>query len=153
MTGSGDSRGLPSPAVLLVTADIDIDVDGFSARLEGDGRHLVLRSDHPHRVWSSLARASLPDSVGNVSGLRAAGRAARAMADVGIHLDVQGPGGAVVSLGDGESSMIGRLVTGSSAVRPRSVRSLLPFVGAAINEVLRRRRHTPSLGRRGAGAP
>ena len=140
MSGSGDSAGPPSPAVLLVTADVDISVDGFSARLGGDGSRLVLRSDHSHHLWSSLTRASLPDSVGNVSGIRAVGRAARVMSDVGVHLDVQGPRGAVVSLGDGERSVIGRLVTGSSAVRPRSVRSLLPFVGVAISGVLRRRR-------------
>lgn len=140
MTGSGDSRDLPSPAVLFVAADIDITVDGLPARLEGEGRRVVLRSDHPHHVWSSLARASLPDSVGNVSGLRAMGRAAHAMSDVGVHLDVEGPRGALVSLGDGERSMIGRFFTGSSAVRPRSVRSLLLFVVEATRAVLSRRR-------------
>lgn len=139
MTASGDSRGVPSPGLVSVAADLDIEMDGVFARLEGDGQRLVLRSEQPQLMWSSLIQASIPDSVGSVSGLRAAGRAARAMSDIGIHLDVEGPRGAVVSIGDGEHSMIGRLVTGSSAVRPGSIRSLLPFVGVVTRAALRRR--------------
>lgn len=140
MTGSGGGHSAPSPAVLVVTADLDITVDGFSARLEGTGQHLVLRSDHPQLMWSSLTQASLPDAVGSISGLRAAGRAAQALSDIGLHLDVQGPRGTIVSLGHGEHSLIGRLLTGSDAVRPRSVRSLLPFVDVVAKGILRRRR-------------
>lgn len=139
MTASGDSRGVPSPGLVSVTADLDIEMDGVSARLEADGQRLVLRSDQPQLLWSSLTQASIPDSVGSVSGLRAAGRAARAMSEVGIHLDVEGPRGPVVSIGDGEHSLVGRLVTGSSAVQPGSIRSLLPFVGVFTRGALRRR--------------
>lgn len=128
MTGSGDSRNPPSPDALVVAADLDITVDGVSARLEGEGQHVVLRSDHPHLIWSSLARASLPDAVGNVSGIRAVGRAAEAMSKAGVHLDVEGPRGAIAGLGDGERSVIGRLFTGSGAVQPRSVRAVLIFL-------------------------
>ena len=138
MTHSGDSRERPSPELLSVTADLDIEVDGHSARLRGDGRQVVLRSDHPQLMWESLTRASLPDSVGAVSGPRAIGRVARGMAQAGIHLDVEGPRGVIVSLGDGERSLIGRVVTGSSAVRPRSARSLLPFAGVFARRVSRR---------------
>lgn len=139
MTDSGDSRGRPSPELLSVTADLDIEVDGLFAHLAGDGRRLVLHSDRPQTMWSALTQASLPDSVGDVSGPRAIGRVARAMADAGIHLDVEGPRGVVVSLGEGERSVIGRVVAGSTAVRPRSARSLLPFVGVAVRRVARRR--------------
>ena len=125
-------RGPPSRATLLVSADLDITVDGLSARLEGQGGRVVLSSDDSHRVWSSLAKASLPDSVGNVSGPRSIGRAATAMSDVGVHLDVEGPRGPVVGLGEGERSLLGRLFTGSSAVRPRSARALVPFVVDAL---------------------
>lgn len=141
MTGSGDSRDLPSPAALVVAADLDITVDGLSARLEGEGQQVVLRSAHPHLIWANLASAALPDSVGNVSGIRAVGRAARAMSEAGVHLDVEGPRGAIVSLGHGERSIIGRLGTGSSAVQPRSVRALLPFVGVTARGIVRHRRN------------
>lgn len=124
--------------MLSMVADLDIDVDGHSARLEGEGQRLVLRSEHPHLLWSSVIQASVPDAVGHLTGVRSAGRAASAMADVGMHLDVEGPRGTVVSIGDGEHSVIGRLVTGSSAIRPRSVRALLPFVGVILGKVLRR---------------
>ena len=138
MTTREPRRGQPTPAALSVDADLDIDVDGHSARLEGDGQRLVLRSDHPELLWSSLLNASLPDQVGNVSGPRSIGRAASQLADVGVHLDVEGPHGTVVSIGDGENSRIGRLVTGSAAVQPKSVRSLLPFAGVLVKKVLRR---------------
>lgn len=138
MTTPGGGSGLPSPAVLSVTADLDITVDGHSAHLEGHRQHLVLRSDVPHLMWSSLTQASLPDEVGNLSGLRSVGRAAQAMADMGVHLDIEGPRGTVISLGHGEHSVIGRLVTGNSAVRPGSVRTLVPFVEVVAKRVLRR---------------
>lgn len=138
MTAREYRRGRPTPAVLSVTADLDIDVDGHSARLEGDGQRLVLRSDHPELLWSSLLNASFPDEVGNVSGLRSVGRAASEMADAGIHLDVEGPHGTVVSIGDGEDSTFGRLVTGSAAIQPKSVRSLLPFARVVVKKILHR---------------
>lgn len=121
-----------------MTADLVIAVDGSSARLEGTGQHLVLRSDRPELMWSSLTHAVLPHEVGSTGGLRAAGRAAQAISDIGLHLDVQGPHGTIVSLGHGEQSIVGRVVTGSSAVRLRSVRSLLPFVDVVVKRILRR---------------
>lgn len=149
MTAREHRRGQPTPVVFSVAADLDIDVDGHSARLEGDGRRLVLRSDNPELLWSSLLNASLPDEVGNVSGLRSVGRAASKMADAGIHLDVEGPRGTVVGIGDGEDSRFGRLVTGSAAVQPKSVRSLLPFIGVVVRKVLHRNPLDPRRDRAG----
>ena len=121
-----------------MVADLDIDVDGYSARLEGEGQRLVLRSDQPHLLWSSLIQASVPDAVGHITGVRSAGRAAAALAEVGMHLDVEGPHGTVVSIGEGENSVIGRIITGSKAIRPRSARSLLPFVRVIVGNLLGR---------------
>ncbi|MBO1767128.1 hypothetical protein [Allobranchiibius sp. GilTou38] len=134
MTRTEGSRERP----LSVTADLDIEIDGVFSHLAGDGRRMVLHSEHPQAMWSALTQASLPDSVGDVSGPRAIGRLARAMADAELHLDVEGPRGVIVSIGDGERSVIGRVVTGSAAVRPRSARSLLPFLGVAARRVVRR---------------
>lgn len=138
MTAREHRRGLPTSAVLSVTADLDIEVDGHTARLEGEGQRLVLRSDHPEVLWSSLLNASLPAEVGKLSALRSVGRAASDMADAGVHLDVEGPHGTVVSIGNGEDSKLGRLVTGSAAIQPKSVRSLLPFAGVVVKKVFRR---------------
>ncbi|MBO1753886.1 hypothetical protein [Allobranchiibius sp. CTAmp26] len=140
MTDAEGSRERPSSEALSVTADLDVEIDGVFSHLAGDGRRLVLHSEHPQSTWSALTQASLPDSIGDVRGPRAIGRVARAMADAGVHLDVEGPRGVVVSLGDGERSVIGRVVTGSTAVRPRSARSLLPFVGVAARRIARRRK-------------
>ncbi len=138
MTAREHRRGVPTPTVLSVTADLDIEVDGHTARLEGDGQRLVLRSGQPQLLWSSLTNAPLPDEVGNLSGLRSVGRVASEMANAGIHLDVEGPHGTVVSIGDGEDSKLGRLVTGSGSIQPGSVRSLLPFAGVVVKKVFRR---------------
>lgn len=138
MTAREHRLGLPTSAVLSVTADLDIEVDGHTARLEGEGQRLVLRSDHLEVLWSSLLNASLPAEVGKLSALRSVGRAASEMADAGVHLDVEGPHGTVVSIGNGEDSKLGRLVTGSAAIQPKSVRSLLPFAGAVVKKVFRR---------------
>ncbi len=138
MTAREHRLGLPTSAVLSVTADLDIEVDGHTARLEGEGQRLVLRSDHLEVLWSSLLNASLPAQVGKLSALRSVGRAASEMADAGVHLDVEGPHGTVVSIGNGEDSKLGRLVTGSAAIQPKSVRSLLPFAGAVVKKVFRR---------------
>lgn len=139
MTAREHRRGQPTSAALSVTADLDIDIDGHSARLEGDGQRLVLRSDHPELLWSSVLNAALPDQIGNVSGPRSIGRAASEVAAAGMHIDVEGPHGTVVSIGAGEDSRLGRLITGSAAVQPKSVRSLLPFARVLVNRVLRRR--------------
>jgi hypothetical protein len=101
------------PSRLQVQADLRIDVDGVPARLTAEGDRLTLRSSRPERVW-----AAAPALAGRVAGPRWVGRAADVLAGAGLTVDVVGPQGVVVSLGDGAGSRLGRAVTGSSAVRP-----------------------------------
>ncbi len=106
------SRSGP-PSRLQVQADLRIDVDGVPARLTAEGDRLTLQSSRPERAW-----AAAPALVGRAAGPRWVGRAADVLADAGLTVDVVGPQGVVVSLGDGVGSRLGRAVTGSSAVRP-----------------------------------
>lgn len=130
---AGTERAQPALSVL---ADLDLSVDGRSARLEGDGRHLVLTSEDPVHLWSTLGHASLPAEVGAVNGPRAVGRVATLLSDHGVTIDIVGPRGLLVQLGrEARSggpagslmSLTGRLMTGSDAVAPQSVRAVLPF--------------------------
>lgn len=102
---------------LDVEADLRLDVDGTSAHLHGSGSRLVLFSDHPERVWAAAVASVLP-AFGVADGPRAIGRVADLLQDAGVRLEVAGPHGVVVSLGDGVSSPVGRATTGSRAVRP-----------------------------------
>ena len=45
------------------------------------------------------------------------GRAATALREAGLRVDVRGPDGVLVQLGKGTESTLGRIVTGSSAVQ------------------------------------
>lgn len=139
VTSPGGSLGTTPSDALSVDADLDISVGDCSARLEGKGQRMVLRCDYPHLLWPRLTEASLPDEIGNVSGVRSVGRVATAMSEAGIHLDVEGPDGIIVSLGHGKRSLVGRVVTGSGSVKVRSVRSLVPFVGVVIAKVRHQR--------------
>jgi hypothetical protein len=124
----GHAAGTDGPIrALSVSADLELLVDGRPAKLEGAGQHLVLTSEDPVHLWSTLSDAWLPSRAGEVSGPRAVGRAASALRDVGVTIDVAGPGGTVVRLGAGAHSRTGRLITGSPAVQPYSVRAVLPF--------------------------
>lgn len=120
---------------LSVLADLDLDVDGRSVRLAGNGQHLVLTSEDPAHLWDTLVRASLPSGIGQVSGPRAVGRAASLLSDNGLTLDIVGPRGTVVRLGADAHSWAGRLITGSEAVQPSSVRAVLP-VGVRLGSRL-----------------
>jgi hypothetical protein len=124
-----------------VFADLRIETDGQRAHLVGDGTALVLHTDSPMRFWSTLNRAALPSGVGRVNGPRALGRAATALAEAGITVDVTGPDGMIVRLGDGAGSALGRLATGSSDVGFGSVRVVASTLSAQR-----------SLGRYGAAA-
>ncbi len=115
---SGLPRDPWSVDALRVDADLFIDVDGTPAHLRGAGSHLVLSSPHPERVWAAAVGSALPAGVGVVDGPRAVGRLADALAGAGLSLDVTGPHGSVVRLGAGVSSALGRVSTGSAAVRP-----------------------------------
>lgn len=124
----GHVAGTEGPIrALSVSADLELLVDGRPAKLEGAGQHLVLTCEDPVHLWSTLSHAWLPARADQVSGTRAVGRAASALRDVGVTLDIAGPGGTLVRLGAGAHSRTGRLITGSPAVQPYSVRAVLPF--------------------------
>ena len=117
---------------LAVFADLRIETDGQRAHLVGDGKSLILHTDQPLRFWRSIDHAALPAGVGRVNGPRALGRVADALHDAGVTVDVTGPDGVLVRLGDGAGSRLGKLVTGSSAVGFGSVRLLASTVSARL---------------------
>ncbi len=128
----GGSARATGSAKLAVFADLRIETDGQRAHLVGDGRSLILHTDQPLRFWSSIDHAALPAGVGRVNGPRALGRVADALHDAGVTVDVTGPDGVLVRLGDGAGSRLGKLVTGSSAVGFGSVRLLASTVTARM---------------------
>jgi len=113
-----------TPPALRVEADLAIEVDGRSAHLRGDGSTLVLTSAHPESLWAVAGRTALPTGVGVASGPRAIALVADRLAAAGLRLEVMGPQGRVVRLGDGVQSVLGRVTTGSSAVGPGRPRAL-----------------------------
>ena len=116
------------PLALRVEADLAIEVDGKSATLSGNGNTLVLTSAYPEAVWAAAVGAALPAGVGGASGPRAIGLVADQLAAAGLTLEVTGPRGRVVRLGDGVHSTLGQIATGSSAVaagRPGAVAVVL----------------------------
>lgn len=113
---------------LHVVADLSVEVDGVPATLTGDGRRLVLETADPGVLWSAVARAQLPAGVGRVDAARALGRLADGLRDAGVRLEVRGPRGELVALGDGVRSAAGRVTTGSSALRPGGPRAIGPLV-------------------------
>lgn len=108
----------PGTSALHVTSDLSIEIDGTSAHLSSDGTRLVLSSTRPEKIWAAAVGAALPVGVGQTSGPRAVGRLADELAAVGLSLEVTGPAGRVVRLGDGVQSRVGRATTGSAAVGP-----------------------------------
>ena len=130
---------------LDVQADLTLDVDGVTARLHSQGDRLVLASDHPERVWSSAVSALLPAGLVLLDGPRGIAAVARALAGIGVRLDVEGPRGVVASLGAGVSSTVGRVLTGSDAVRPGAPLAVLALAWQA-------RRRAVVVGLVGVGA-
>ncbi len=135
---------------MRVDADLQLVVAGRRAHLTGSGTTLLLESDDPAALWSSVTGADLPAGLGRISGPRAVGRLADQLRDVGLQLRVTGPSGELVRLGAGSPSRWGRLTTGSSAVGIGSVRAITPVgltvfrqaaatASAAARRLLRRR--------------
>ncbi len=119
------------PAV-SVYADLRLDSDGERAHLVADGTALVLHTDSPLRLWSTINRAALPSGVGRVNGPRALGRAADLLAGAGLSVQVTGPSGTLVLLGNSADSTLGRVATGSPAVEFGSVRVLASTLSAQV---------------------
>jgi hypothetical protein len=120
------------PPALSITADLRLDLDGTKAHLVGDGQSLILHSSDPLRLWSALNQASVPAGIARVDGPRAVGRAADALLDNGLRVDVTGPHGVLVRLGQGADSRAGRLITGSSGVEFGSARALGATIRAEV---------------------
>jgi hypothetical protein len=122
---------------LDVTADLVLSVDGVPATLTGSDGRLVLESADPAALWSAVVTSDLPAGIGRVDGPRGLGRLADGLRDAGVRIDVRGPRGPVASLGAGVTSAVGRVSTGSSALRPGGPRALAPLL---LADLRRRRR-------------
>ncbi len=119
---------------LTVEADLALVIDGHRATLTGSGGRLRLEADAPAALWAAMNSASLPAGLGRLSGPRAIGNVADQLAGQGLEFSVVGPSGELVRLGRNSSSRIGRLATGSSAVRFGSVRAVVPVLGALARQ-------------------
>ncbi len=117
---------------LAVRADLTLESDGLTARLTGDGTRLTLDASDPVALWRAAAGIPWPAGVTVRRGPGALGELAGALAAQGLHLDVTGPRGRVAELGAGVASPAGRLLTGSPAVRPGSVRTVAATVSAGF---------------------
>jgi hypothetical protein len=101
---------------LSVVADLRLETAGQRIQLVGDGQSLVLHTDHPLALLGAARRAALPSTIGPAPGRREVGRAADALRSAGLRIDLRGPAGVLISLGNGAGSASGRLLTGSRAV-------------------------------------
>jgi hypothetical protein len=128
-----NESGAPSPAV-AVFADLHIVTDEHRLHLVGDGRSLVLHSSDPRRLAAALRGLPLPAGP-VVSGRRAVGRAANTLRDNGMQVAVRGPDGALLHLGDGHGSRLGRLLTGSPAVSFGTPRELAAAAGIPVRAI------------------
>lgn len=137
------------PGSLVVEADVRMVIDGHPAHLTGSGQDLRLSTDAPADLWAGLSRAELPSGLGRVNGPRAIGRAATELARLGVAVSIVGPSGELVRVGARVSSRLGRVTTGSSAVRFGSPRTVAPTAAAVVGQSVRsivdrvraRRRH------------
>ena len=117
---------------LAVRADLTLESGGLTARLTGDGTHLVLDASDPVALWRAAAGIPWPAGVTVRRGPGALGELAGVLAAQGLHLDVTGPRGRIAELGAGVSSPTGRVLTGSPAVRPGSVRTVAATVSTGL---------------------
>lgn len=129
-----DAAASPLTTV-AVFADLHIVSDEHRLHLVGDGRSLVLHSGDPRRLAAALRQVPLPAGPA-VSGRRAVGRAANALRDNGIQVVVRGPDGALLHLGDGQGSRLGRLLTGSPAVSFGTPRELAAAAGIPVRAII-----------------
>jgi len=117
---------------LSVFADLRMESDGQRVHIVGDGTSLIVHSSDPLRLWSSLTSSALPSGVGRVNGPRAAGRAANALRDAGLRVDLTGPDGLLVALGTGAGTRAGRLLTGSDSLGFGTVKAVRTTMTARI---------------------
>jgi hypothetical protein len=101
---------------LSVVADLRLETAGQRVQLVGDGQSLVLHIDHPRALLAAVNRSSPPSAAGVAARRRSIGRVADTLDRAGLRLDVRGPAGVLLRLGEGVGSRSGRLLTGSRAV-------------------------------------
>ncbi|SDG26317.1 hypothetical protein [Klenkia brasiliensis] len=121
-----------STGPFAVRADLTLQADGVTARLTGDGDRLTLDASDPWALWRSAAALPWPVGPTVSRGPSVLGEIGSALAARGLHVDVTGPGGRVAELGAGVASPLGRLLTGSAAVRPGSPRTVATTVSAGV---------------------
>jgi hypothetical protein len=121
-----------STGPFAVRADLTLQADGLTARLTGDGDRLTVTTADPWALWRSAAALPWPVGPTVSRGPSVLGDLGRALAEHGLHVDVTGPSGRVAELGAGVSSPLGRLLTGSAAVRPGSPRTVAATVTAGV---------------------
>ncbi len=114
---------------LHVESDLTFSVDGPSGLSTGtvraSGSRVTVRISHPVSTMEAVLGADgcgarTPAAVGDF------------LAGVGLTVDVIGPRGRVVTMGDGVVSAIGALVSGTRRVRPGSLRAAGPLAVARI---------------------
>jgi hypothetical protein len=115
---------------LVVRADLEVVVGDVTARLTGDGSQLTLAASDPLALWRAVAGTSWPAGVTLRAGRAALGELGDGLADRGLHVDVTGPHGRIAELGAGVASPVGRALTGSTAVRPGTPRTVAATVRA-----------------------
>ena len=115
---------------LHVESDLTFSVDGPSGLSTGtvraSGSRVTVRSSHPVSMMEAVLGA---DGGGARTPAAAVGDF---LAGVGLTVDVIGPRGLVVTMGDGVESAIGALVSGTRRVRPGSLRAAGPLAVARI---------------------
>ena len=128
------AAGRRGDVTVSIRADLRMDLDGASATLTGDGDRLVLATERPGALWDTLASAPVPIGVRPASGSAGVGRVAEALRAAGLNLDVRGPRGTVATLGAGVDSVLGRVLAGSSALRPGAPAAVAPLLWHAVRQ-------------------
>ena len=114
---------------LHVESDLTFSVDGPSGLSTGtvraSGSRVTVRISHPVSMMEAVLGA-------DGGGARTPAAVGDFLAGVGLTVDVIGPRGLVVTMGDGVESAIGALVSGTRRVRPGSLRAAGPLAVARI---------------------
>jgi len=122
------------PAGLNIAAELTVEVGGATGTLTGDGRSLIFQTDRPEAFLSALPGAVQSAGSGWSVGRRIVGRLADQLQDEGLTLRICGPRGDLLRLGSAGGSWWGRRLTGSTAVRPGSIRSMTSALWAMVSD-------------------
>ena len=127
-----------------VTADLHLSVDGHTAHLAADGSRMHLVTSHPAALFARLPRLA-PTALGQ----RAAVRDAALLLDrAELALDISDGRRVLVTVGHGQRSRVGRVLTGSSLVTPGRPAAVVAAAWAALRVTWRDRRRSTRSGPR-----